>query len=131
MSLSSIRKRFRAIAVELDAPAVLSVFRTKPIGFGERFCGFDGDTYSYVLSERGEEYDHQYTVNPDELLFWVVRDMTRSMATDFEFHNRPPEFEGDTRIVWMNKHVELLEKIKIEWAVRQRQEYDVILANHQ
>ena len=129
-TLSSIEKRFRKIAEQLDAPMESRVFRKTPHHDGSRHCEFDGTSYSYITSERGECFDAQTTRDPSELLFWLVTDMTRDMASDFELNNRKPNDDADTRLAMFDQHVELLSKIDENWALKIRREYDRILKKH-
>jgi len=129
-SLTTIAKRFREIASALDAPAGQRIFRIEPHHDGSRHCEFDGEAYSLTTSERGLLLDHQTTTDPNELLFWLVRDMTRQLASDYELANRPDEHNGDTRIAMFDRHVELLGRIDDTWALRQRVHYDQTLSTH-
>ncbi|MCP4887036.1 MAG: hypothetical protein GY904_10540 [Planctomycetaceae bacterium] len=129
-SLSTIERRFRNVASTLAAPASCRTFRTTPHHDGSRHCEFDGTTYTLTTSERGTLFDSDATTDPDELLFWLVRDMTWQMASDHELKNRPDDFNGDSRIVLFDHHVELLSRIDENWAVRQRDHYSRILAEH-
>jgi hypothetical protein len=129
-TLSTIANRFRKIAADLDAPKAHCVFRTMPQHDGSRHCEYDGITYSYITSERGELFDQQHTTDADELLFWLVADMSRSMAADYELSHRDENSSVDSRLAMFDHHVALLAKVNESWAVRQRQHYDSVLADH-
>ena len=125
MSLASVRNRFHKIANQLGAPNDYAVFRTKPRHDGSAHCEFDGEYFCYVLSERGETYDEKRTRDAEELLFWLVRDMTLQMAVDYELANRKPGVDG--RRIWFPYHVELLRSIDKAWAKRQQAAYAATL----
>ena len=127
-TLASIEKRFRQIAAKVDAQAKACVFRTTPHHDGSRHCEFDGTSYSYTTSERGEYYDRRTTTDPSELLFWLVTDLTRDMASQFELRNRTTD--SDTRLAMFDQHVALLTRIDKTWAAQIRRDYDRILAEH-
>jgi hypothetical protein len=128
--LSAIANRFRKIAADLDAPKAHCVFRTTPQHDGSCHCEYDGTTYSYITSERGELFDQQRTIDADELLFWLVAGMTRSMANDYELAHRDANSNVDSRLAMFDHHVALLAKVNEPWSVRQRQHYDSVLAEH-
>ena len=129
-ALSTIERRFCEIASLLDAPASCRIFRTTPHHDGSRHCEFDGTTYTLTTSERGSLFDSDTTTNADELLFWLVRDMTWQMASDYELQKRPDNFDGDSRILLFDRHVELLNRIDENWGARQRDCCNHILAEH-
>jgi hypothetical protein len=80
----------------------------------------DGQLH-YVICERGAEYERQVAKDEDELLYWLVSDMTRKMASDWESRHRMPWHDPRTR--WMNKQIKLLTKIDPNWAMRKFDEY--------
>ncbi|WP_145251952.1 Imm63 family immunity protein [Aeoliella mucimassa] len=74
------------------------------------------------------ELQRQTTADAEELLFWLVTDLTCAMATDWELRHR---IEGeDFRRQQFRKHVELLSLVSEEWCQRQSQAYERILAEH-
>ncbi len=128
-SLTRIERQFCEIADALDAQRSTGL-RTTPNHDGSRHCEFDGRTYTLTTSERGTLFDAESTTDASELLFWLVRDMTREMASEEELRNRPANFDGDSRIALFARHVELLNQIDEKWASRQRKDYDRVLAEH-
>ncbi|MEM7479056.1 MAG: Imm63 family immunity protein [Planctomycetota bacterium] len=125
--LDKIAKRYYEIAEALNATKQSRQFRIAPSYDGSRHSEYDGLTFKLITSERGEFTDAQSTENPNELLFWLVRDLTAAMALEYELANRPNGFDGDTRRTWFAKHVELLRQIDNTWAERQQAEYNKIL----
>ena len=128
--LTVIAERFREIAETLNAPDQARLVRTKPMHDGSRHCEYNGDFYTLTTSERGKLFDQQTTCDPNELLFWLVRDMTAAMAVEYVLSNRQNGLDGDTRAGWFDHHVELLQLIDHTWAEKQRLEYDRILADN-
>ena len=92
---------------------------------GSPHVEYEGDELHYVITERGSEYERRKTKNPDDILFWLVSDMTFSMASDFELNNRI-ETE-DFRIQLFSKDLELLNSINNNWAEKLRVEYNKLL----
>jgi hypothetical protein len=81
--------------------------------------------YYYVISERGNEYDRRFTPFLDQLLFWIFRDITFRMSSDYELENRINN--QDSRILLFSYHIDLMSKIKQEYADMIKKDYDYIL----
>lgn len=88
----------------------------------------DGNTYYYVQTERGVEFERRKTADPNELLFWFVQDLTSEIARDWEMDHRVAS--QDRRRMWFNKHIELLRDIDESWANLQETYYNDVLAKH-
>jgi hypothetical protein len=127
-SLESVRTDFRALVEAFDVHPAFKRFSTSPTHDGGPHIEQDGNVYSYVITERGEEYERRQTSDVDELLFWLVADVTREVAQKYELQHRLPQ--RDYRRLMFEKHVELLGNIRPNWARRQRAEYDEILKSH-
>jgi hypothetical protein len=56
--------------------------------FGRPHVEVDHGLYHYVVVERGEERDHRSSDSYDDLLFWIFRDVTHSLAFSHELQNR-------------------------------------------
>jgi hypothetical protein len=78
-----------------------------------------------VISERGNEYDRRFTPFLDQLLFWIFRDITFRMSSDYELENRINN--QDSRILLFSYHIDLMSKIKQEYADMIKKDYDYIL----
>jgi hypothetical protein len=127
-ALSTVRSRYHAIARRLGAEKRHVWFATTPTGFGDPHVEKHGDTFVYIVSERGHEIERRETQDADELLYWLVSDMTFGIATEYELANRR---EGvDSRRTWFAKHVELLNTARPEWGEAKRAEYDAVLRAH-
>lgn len=58
----------------------------------------------------------------DELLYWIFKGATFSMAADFEVaHRRENE---DFRRILFSKQIELLSQLSPEWALRMAEEHN-------
>lgn len=84
--------------------------------------------YHYVVTERGSEFERKIAESEDELLYWLMSDVTISIALELELNNR---VQGqDSRRQWFPKNIELLSLLSTEWAHRKESEYVKILAEH-
>lgn len=126
VSIATIRRRVKQLARRIDAPADLTAVRTQPSYFGDPYIEADGSLYHYLVSERGEVFEHRTTADLDELLYWVIKAITFDMATEYEVRHREPR--RDFRRLLFRTDVGLMHGIKPAWAQRLQTEYDAILA---
>jgi hypothetical protein len=84
--------------------------------------------YHYVVTERGSEFQRKIAKNEDELLYWLMSDVTTSIALELELNNRI--LGQDSRRQWFAKNKELLSLLSTEWADRKQSEYVKVLAEH-
>ena len=125
VSLRTIQRRYRKIAAALDSDSSLP---TTPQHDGSPHAEHQADTYFYVVTERGNEWERRTTNDPDELLSWFVRGLTGELAGTWELANRVPH--RDSRRLRFQRHVELLRGIRPEWAEAQHADYEAVLAEH-
>ena len=97
-------------------------------GDGSPFLRVVADGYIYANEERGHVYNERKTQDLDELLYWIMKDITRSMASEYELANRVPH--ADFRRLLFAKDLELLGSLKPEWRERKREYYDAVLAQY-
>ena len=128
MTLRSISDRYHAIARDLAAPAKHVRFVTTPQHDGSPHIECIGGEFHYVVTERGSEHEHRKTSDAEELLFWLVSDLTWAMALDWELQHR---IEGeDFRRQFFRKDIELMSLVSEEWARRKKQKYEKILGEY-
>ena len=127
-SVSTIRSRYYSIARQLKAPAAHIHFATAPQHDGNPHVERNEDSFCYVVTERGQEYERRRTGDPDELLYWLVSDLTWAMASEYELRHRVPG--QDFRRLLFKKHSELLAEVNSQWSQRKQTEYDQVLVDH-
>lgn len=130
LTLDSIKSRFYELSRQVDSPN--ATFRTTPGHDGSAHCEVDDVAYHYVVTERGQEIERRSSSDPDEMLYWLISDVTWGMAINYELQNRETASTKriDGRRVWMPYHVELLQKVDQQWADRKQAEYDATLSTH-
>lgn len=118
--LASIRRKVLRLARRIDAPiGTLPTFgeseqsgrpsiEWRPLGF------------AYVHRERGHLFDERLARNDDELLYWIFRSVTQTLATTWELRNRVPGI--DSRRTWMPVQLDLLRSLSSSWETRLREE---------
>ena len=128
MTLRAIKDRYQAIARELGVPATHVRFSTSPQHDGRAHVECCGDEFHYVVTERGSEHERRKTSDPEELLFWLISDLTFGMALDWEVQRR---IQGeDSRRQLFRKDIELMSQVNQHWAERKKERYENILGEH-
>ena len=123
--INSIKNEYYRIANKLKAPKLYVQFAQTPRHDGSPHIEYEGDELHYVITERGSEYERRKTKDSDDILFWLISDITFSMASDFELNNRI-ETE-DFRIQLFSKDIELLSSINKDWAEKIRVKYNKLI----
>jgi hypothetical protein len=127
-SISAIKSRYESIARGLGAPTAHVHFATTPHHDGSPHVEQNSDGFCYVVTERGQEFERRRTSDPEELLYWLVSDLTWAMASEYELRHRVAH--EDCRRLLFQTQLQLLARVKSEWSRRKRAEYDQILAEH-
>ena len=127
-TLGDLRRAFATIVAPFDVHAGYKEFATSPTDNGGPHVEQTGPTYAFVVTERGRELERRETADPDDILYWLVAEVTRQVASKHELHNRRPGV--DSRRMWFDHDVQLLSAIRREWGMRKRAEYDHVLEQH-
>src|SRR5262245_37955035 len=90
--LDILRERFDRLCDRLErGHAYREWFRTTPSHDGSVHVEREGPIYCYVLTERGTEHERRRTRDGEEVLFWLMSDVTFDMAVKFELAHRHPK----------------------------------------
>ena len=127
LPLAAIQVEVRRLASQLQAPDVeLPTFgRSRHDGRPHIEVG---DTYDWVVCERGSEVTRRKTLDLDELLYWIFESATFSAATSWEVRNRIPG--QDFRRLLFGRQRELLSQLSPAWALRRDEELKPTLRDH-
>ncbi|GGF00885.1 hypothetical protein GCM10011611_03090 [Aliidongia dinghuensis] len=85
-------------------------------------------SYHFVVVERGREQERRTTQDLDQLLYWIFRDATFTIASRFELKNRVSG--ADFRRLLFRRQRELLAELDRLWAKRLDGELADILREH-
>jgi hypothetical protein len=88
----------------------------------------NGTGYSYVVTERGTECERRTSTEIDDVLYWLVSDLTWGMASDYELLHRKDA--SDFRRILFQEHLELLATVNRNWSRRKQLEDEALLRNH-
>lgn len=122
--LEAIRDEVQRLAAELQAPdlELPSFGRSDQDGRPHIEVG---DTYDWVVCERGSELERRRTRELDELLYWSFQSATFSAAVEWELHHRV-EGRDPRRLLFQRQH-ELLARLSPAWAARRDAELELVL----
>lgn len=124
-SIETIKSHYYRIAKQLNAPKKYVRFAKTANHDGSPHIEFVNDKYYYVVTERGVELERKQTTDPDEILYWLISDITFYMSSDYELNHRIES--EDCRRQLFKKDVELLNGIESHWAEKKKKEYESIL----
>jgi hypothetical protein len=125
LSVTHLRSRYSALCAKLGATRS---FQTAPQHDGSVHVEVTVDAYHYVVTERGTEFERRRTTDPDELLFWLMSDVTFNLASEYELKHR---ISGrDFRRLLFQKQIDLMGQLNAEWSERKRHEIQRVLAAH-
>jgi hypothetical protein len=92
---------------------------------GQPHVEVDGALYCYVVVERGNELQRHSSASYDDLLYWIFRSVTHSMAFFWEMTNRVED--QDCRRIAFPKQIELMTRLDREMGKRLEKEIAEIL----
>jgi hypothetical protein len=124
-SIDELELRFQQIVKDMDVHPADKQFRRHPQHDGAAHIEAIAGEFHYVVTERGQELARIKSVNADDVLYLLVRDVTRQLAMQYELNQRDDSRDG--REIWMTYHVQLLAAIQPEWGDRQAAEYAKLL----
>jgi hypothetical protein len=128
LKLDEIKKNVEILASQINAPANQMPTYHLSRDDGTPHIEVDAKNYYYIALERDRKIKNQQTDDVDELLYWVLRDITFNMATSYELAHREPK--SDPRKGIFSYQLDLLEKLNPLWKERRRREITEILKDH-
>ncbi len=129
--LGHLHERYRDLCERLGHAPAYSYqhqIQTRPLVDGAPHVEMNDGRYDYVVTERGRELERRTAEDEDELLYWLIGDVTKGVA--IQLASRKLFRHGDSRRDWFAKDVELLGKLRAEWGDRRRAEYAQVLGKY-
>lgn len=114
LTLPEIQSEVELLAKKIDAPENLLPTYGYSRDGAYPHIEVSAKLYHYVIVERGQERERMKTKDFNQLLFWIFKSITFSMACDFELKNRIED--QDFRIILFAKQKELLSILSTDWA---------------
>ena len=126
--MQQLQADFNRLCQPLYPNGTPPVLQTTPGHDGTTHIEIHGNQYHYLATDRGVEVMHQITSDINEMLYWLVRDVTWGKAVGYEFRHRIPG-QSFRRLLFA-KYLEYMAQVDSVWTERLRQEIDAILAKH-
>jgi hypothetical protein len=128
LSLNEIENLVLQAAKKIDAtPDLFPTYETIE-GTARPAVKVDMFGYHYIISERGALIKHTQTYDINELLYWIFKDITSNMASNYELHHR--DNDKDFRRIMFYKQIELLNQIHDNFGAMRQKEISEILQEH-
>ncbi|GAB2024489.1 Imm63 family immunity protein [Lactovum odontotermitis] len=93
-----------------------------------KFLYEDKKVYHYVVMERGKEVESYSSGIVDEVLYFVFKDITRSLAIKYESEHSVPN--QDFRKIMFQRQLELLSEINPDYEEKQKSYIQDVLAKN-
>jgi len=127
-TVEAIGRRFRELVADIDVHPYYKRFQTTPHHDGSPHIESDGEYFSFVVTERGQELKRVKSNDPEEILYMLLDGITQVAATEYELKIRVEGTDG--REVWFPYQEQLLGALKPEWGLRKRREHERVLVEH-
>ena len=114
VNLKEIEEIVREYALQLQCKEIHLPTFGRNDDFARPEVRVDALGYHYIIIERGQVLEHKKTKEFKQLILWIFRDITFSMACDYELKNRIES--QDFRIILFKKQIELLSIIDSDFA---------------
>jgi hypothetical protein len=120
LSINEIKQRVNEISRKIGVFSEFNTYVTYNFtrGDGTPNIEADNDGYYYIISERGVEYERKRTQDIQELLYWILKDITFHVVLDHSLYSSGWEHR---RIIWKNQ-LELLGRISNEFKEKYKKE---------
>lgn len=117
--IKQVRSRFLLLCKKLG---VTRSFYTAPQHDGSAHVEVVEDSYHYVTTERGIEFERRTTASQEELLYFLLSDVVFEVASEFELSHRVPG-QSFRRLLFA-KEIELMDQLDLAWGKRKTQEIE-------
>lgn len=114
--LEALRAEYNTAAQRIAPANGEYGFSTERRDDGSPHVEFADGEFHYVVTERGSEFERRSTEDIDEILYWLVYDLTFWMAVAHEVKHRIPD--QDFRRVLFAHQIELMKKADQHFAER-------------
>ena len=128
-SLADIQQKAIDYAAIINAPQeLLPTYENSRDEFVPNIALDTNGQLRYEIYERGQLITNEFATDEDDLLYYIFRDISFSMAVRYEVHNRNPR--QDWRRMLFAKQAELLGQLSPAWKQRVEKEKEAILKTH-
>lgn len=114
--LGTIKREVDRLAALIDAPERSLPTYGRSEDMARPHIEVAGPQMSWVVVERGKEWERRTTDEMDELLFWIFRAVVAEMSSTFAA--RHPVEGREFRYPMFKKELELMSRLSPEWRSR-------------
>ena len=126
--LKQLQIAYNALCQRIDPMEGEYTILTEREDVGVPHVEFENGQYHYIVTERGLDLSRRSTADIDEILYWMLYDLTFWMGSAFEFKNR---VEGpDCRRMMFAHWLEQMQKADQAMADRLKLDIERILAEN-
>jgi hypothetical protein len=126
--LAELAKEYDRYCQRIEPLAVGYSFQTMPGDDGSPHVEFFDEAFQYIVTERGSELERRSTSDIDEILYWLLSDLTFWMAVKWELANR---VDGrDCRRLIFSRQTELLRRASDAVSGRRERQIAATLAEN-
>jgi len=128
-SLSEVKQLIDQLASKIQAPQFLLPTYGESLDNAHPYVEIDrSGLLFYLANERGQEVLRHIAKDIDDLLYNIFKDITFSMAVEYELANR---VNGqDFRRICFAEQEQLLDTLNSDWQIRRHRELEKILTDH-
>ena len=127
-SIEDLKKNIFDLGGKISAPLSLVSFADRPTNSGRPHVEMKGGKYHYVITEKGEELDRRISDQKEDILYWIFKDITSELASEYEQKNRKGSV--DFRRLKFSKQLQLMTDIDLAWGERFSKEIEGILKDY-
>lgn len=125
MDIKCLQEKVNYFGDLIKAPNNKLILNTSRTDNGRFHIEINDNEYHYVVTDLGAEVERRITKDEDEILYWIFRKITSSLAISYELENRK---EGcDFRRIKFDHQLKLLGEINKNWESRMKNEINEIL----
>ncbi|MEO7431672.1 MAG: Imm63 family immunity protein [Dokdonella sp.] len=132
--LDLLAEKYEFLLEQLETNAPLPVFQNElqrhPTNNGDAHVEVVDGALNYVVTERGCELHRRIARNEDELLYWLMDDVTSSIAWRLRRSLLSMLRRQDPRQQRFERHIKLLTTLRPEWGATKKQHYDELLKRY-
>jgi hypothetical protein len=126
--IKQLQIAYNALCQRIDPMEGEYTILTEREDVGVPHVEFENGQYHYIVTERGLDLSRRSTADIDEILYWMLYDLTFWMGSAFEFKNR---VEGpDCRRMMFAHWLEQMQKADQAMADRLKLDIEQILAEN-
>lgn len=127
-SLPAVKRAVENLARKIASPGQALPTYGRSEDFARPHIEVSGQTYHYVVVERGEELQRKTTEDINELLYWIFKSVVFELAVKYELQHRIDS--QDSRRAAFAKEIELMGLLDASWASQIKREIDEILVRY-